>query len=141
MTKLLARRRGPAAQLMRLAVRLGPANCVTLVRAALAVAVAALAALSFTHHPPVALLVALAALALALDPVDGWIARRTGTVTASGARFDGEVDAFLILALSVYAAPAYGTWVLAIGVARYLFLAGELLVPWMRPTLPPRRWR
>ncbi|MGH2970035.1 MAG: CDP-alcohol phosphatidyltransferase family protein, partial [Solirubrobacteraceae bacterium] len=55
--------------------------------------------------------------------------------------FDGEVDAFLILALSVYVAPAYGAWVLAIGAARYLFLAGEWLVPWMRAPLPPRRWR
>jgi hypothetical protein len=58
-----------------------------------------------------------------------------------GARFDGEVDAFLILALSIYVAPAYGAWVLAIGAARYLFLAGEWLLPWMRAPLPPRRWR
>ena len=47
----------------------------------------------------------LAAVALALDPADGWLARRTGTASALGARFDGEVDAFLILALSVYVAP------------------------------------
>ncbi len=83
----------------------------------------------------------LAAVALALDAADGWLARRTGTATTLGARFDGEVDAFLILALSVYVAPEYGTWVLAIGAARYLFLAGELLLPWMRAPLPPRRWR
>ena len=69
------------------------------------------------------------------------MARRTGTATALGARFDGEVDAFLILALSVYVAPAYGAWVLAIGAARYVFLAGEWLLPWMRAPLPPRRWR
>ena len=35
----------------------------------------------------------------------------------------------------------YGAWVLAIGAARYLFLAGEWLLPWMRAPLPPRRWR
>ena len=121
--------------------RLGPASWVTLARATLAVGVAALAADSFTHDTPVALLVTLAAVALALDAVDGWVARRTGTATALGARFDGEVDAFLILALSVYVAPAYGAWVLAIGAARYLFLAGEWLLPWMRAPLPPRRWR
>jgi phosphatidylglycerophosphate synthase len=80
-------------------------------------------------------------VALALDAADGWVARRTGTATALGARFDGEVDAFLILALSVYVAPAYGAWVLAIGAARYVFLAGEWLLPWMRAPLPPRRWR
>ena len=116
----------------------GPASWVTLARATLAVGVAALAVDSFA---PVALLVALASVALALDAADGWVARRTGTATALGARFDGEVDAFLILALSVYVAPIYGAWVLAIGAARYVFLAGEWLVPWMRAPLPQRRWR
>jgi phosphatidylglycerophosphate synthase len=121
--------------------RLGPASWVTLARASLAVGVAALAADSLTHDTPAALLVTLAAVALVLDAVDGWLARRTGTATALGARFDGEVDAFLILALSVYVAPACGAWVLAIGAARYLFLAGEWLLPWMRAPLPPHRWR
>jgi phosphatidylglycerophosphate synthase len=119
----------------------GPASWVTLARAALAAGVAALAVGSFTHEEPVALIVTLAAVALVLDAADGWVARRTGTATALGARFDGEVDAFLILALSVYVAPVYGPWVLAIGAARYLFLAGEWLLPWMRAPLPPRRWR
>ena len=114
-----------------------PASRVTLVRAALAAGVAALAVVSGNA----ALVVALASVALALDLVDGWVARRTGTATPFGARFDGEVDAFLILALSVYVAPEYGWWVLAIGAARYVFLAGEWLLPWMRAPLPRRRWR
>ena len=136
MATLLARcvARGPGESL-------GPASWVTLARATLAVGVAALAADSYTHATPVVLLVTLAAVALVLDAADGWVARRTGTMTALGARFDGEVDAFLILALSVYVAPACGAWVLAIGAARYLFLAGEWLLPWMRAPLPPRRWR
>ena len=121
--------------------RLGPASWVTLARATLAVGVAALAVDSFLHGTPVALLVTLAAVALGLDLIDGWVARRTGSATALGARFDGEVDAFLIIALSVYVDHACGAWVLAIGAARYLFLAGEWLLPWMRATLPPRRWR
>jgi len=121
--------------------RLGPASWTTLARATLAVGVAALAADSFTRDTPVALLVTLAAVALVLDAVDGWLARRTGTATALGARFDGEVDAFLILALTVYVAPVSGAWVLAIGAARYLFLVGEWLLPWMRAPLPQRRWR
>jgi phosphatidylglycerophosphate synthase len=128
----LARRRGE---------RLGPASRLTLARATLAVGVAALAADSLAHDAPVALLVTLAAVALALDAADGWTARRTGTATGLGARFDGEADAFLILALSVYVAPSLGAWVLAIGAARYLFGVGEWLVPWMRAPLPPRRWR
>jgi phosphatidylglycerophosphate synthase len=120
---------------------LGPASWVTLARATLAVGVAALVADSFAHDVPVALLVGFATVALALDLLDGWVARRTGTETPLGARFDGEVDAFLILALSVYVAPELGAWVLAIGAARYVFLAGEWLLPWMRAPLPPRRWR
>jgi phosphatidylglycerophosphate synthase len=121
--------------------RLGPASWVTLARATLAVGVAALAVDSLFREAPAAVLVALAGAALALDLVDGPVARRTGTVSALGARFDGEVDAFLILALSVYAAPVFGAWVLAIGLARYAFLAGERLLPWMRAPLPARRWR
>ncbi len=121
--------------------RLEPASWITLARATLAVGVAALAADSLTHDTPVALLVTLAAVALLLDAADGAVARRTGTATALGVRFDGEVDAFLILALSVYVAPALGAWVVAIGAARYLFLVGEWLLPWMRAPLPPRRWR
>jgi phosphatidylglycerophosphate synthase len=121
--------------------RLGPASWVTLARATLAVGVAALTVDSFTHDVPVGLLVTLAAVALVLDLVDGALARRTGTATALGARFDGEIDAFLILALSVYVVPAYGAWVLAAGVARYVFLAGEWLLPWMRAPLPRRGWR
>ncbi|HET9736678.1 MAG TPA: CDP-alcohol phosphatidyltransferase family protein [Solirubrobacteraceae bacterium] len=130
-----------ARRLRRTAPAIGPASWVTLARATLAVGVAALAVDSLTHDTPVALLVTLAAVALVLDAVDGAVARRTGTATAMGARFDGEVDAFLILALSVYVAHMLGPWVLAIGTARYLFLAGEWLLPWMRAPLPPRRWR
>ncbi len=121
--------------------RLGPAGWVTLARATLALGVAALVADSFVRGVSVALLVGLAAVALALDYVDGEVARRTGTVSELGGRLDGEVDAFLILALSIYAAPIVGAWVLAIGAARYAFLAAGWLLPWMRAQLPRRDWR
>ena len=120
--------------------QLTPADWVTLARATLAVGIAALIADSFGESVPVALLVSLAAVALALDAVDGWVARRTQT-TAKGARFDAEVDAFLILILSVYVARSVGAWVLAIGAARYVFLAAGWPLPWMREPLPPRHWR
>jgi len=58
-----------------------------------------------------------------------------------GARFDAEVDAFLILILSVYVARSAGIWVLAIGAARYAFLAAGWPLPWLREPLPPRYWR
>ena len=121
--------------------RLGAANWVTLARASLAVGVAALVADSFAHRAPVTLLVSITALALALDLVDGRVARRTRTTATLGAQFDGEVDAFLILILSVYVARSAGVWVLAIGAARYAFLAAGWLLPWMREPLPPRYWR
>src|SRR6266545_4511950 len=59
--------------------RLGPADWVTLARATLAVGIAALVADSFAQPAPVTLLVSLAAVALALDAVDGWVARWTRT--------------------------------------------------------------
>src|SRR5262249_10112453 len=122
--------------------RLNPADWVTLARATLAVGVAALVADSFDEAVSVALLVSLAAVALALDAVDGWVARRTQTTATFGARFDGEVDAFLIGVLSVYVASSTGAWwVLAIGAARYVFLAAGWALPWMRRELPARDWR
>jgi phosphatidylglycerophosphate synthase len=121
--------------------RLGAADWVTLARASLAVGVAALVADSFAHRAPVTLLVSITALALALDFVDGWIARRTGTTATLGAEFDGEVDAFLILVLSVYVARSVGIWVLAIGAARYAFSMAGWVLPWMHEPLPPRYWR
>jgi phosphatidylglycerophosphate synthase len=120
---------------------LGPANRVTLARAVLVVGVAALTADSFSHAVPVAVLVLLSVVALVLDGVDGWVARRTRTMSELGARFDMEVDALLILVLSVYVARSVGPWVLAIGAARYAFLAAGLLLPWLRAPLPRRQWR
>jgi len=120
---------------------LAAADWVTLTRVSLAVGVAGLVAGSFTHRAPVAVLVSLAAAALALDAVDGWVARRTTTTETLGARFDGEADAFLILILSVYVARSQGAWVLAIGAARYAFLAAGWPLSWMRAPLPPRHWR
>ena len=119
---------------------LTPADWVTLARATFAVAIAALIAYSLRGSVPVALLVSLAAVALALDAVDGWVARRTRT-TEKGARFDAEVDAFLILILSAYVARSAGAWVLVIGAARYVFLAAGWALPWIAEPLPPRYWR
>lgn len=119
---------------------LGAANRVTLTRAVLVGGVTALAAGAWGGPTPPVLL-ALTGVALALDAVDGWVARRTGTVTALGGRFDMEVDAFVILVLSMLVARWAGAWVLLIGAARYLFVLAGWLRPWMRRTLPSRPWR
>jgi phosphatidylglycerophosphate synthase len=120
----------------RRSAALGPADRITLSRAELACAVAALA----VSDGPVALLVGLAAVALVLDGVDGRVARRTGTASSLGARFDLEIDAFLILVLSAYVAPHAGWWVLLIGAARYLLVGAGRVLPWLHGELPPRPW-
>jgi phosphatidylglycerophosphate synthase len=114
---------------------------VTLTRATLVGGVTALTVDSFDRPAPVGVLVALTTVALVLDAVDGHVARRTGTVTALGARFDMEVDAFLLLVLGVYVAAPVGAWALAIGGMRYVFVVAIWALPWMRGTLPPRYWR
>ena len=126
---------------------LGPADWVTLTRATLVGCAAALIAASFRHNASLApditarVLVTIATVALVLDGVDGYVARRTGTSSVLGARFDMEVDAFLILVLSVYVARSMGVWVLAIGAMRYAFVVATWALAWMRGSLPPRFWR
>ena len=115
----------------------GPANRVTLGRATLVGGVTALVADSFESSPPVTLFVGLTAIALILDGVDGKVARATGTSTPLGARFDMEVDAFLILVLSVYVSMEFGPWVLMIGGMRYAFVAAARAYPWLNAELPP----
>ena len=65
------------------------------------------------------------------------MARRTGTATPLGARFDAEADAFLILLLSIYVSQAYGGWVLVIGAARYALLQVGGLIPWSACAVAP----
>jgi phosphatidylglycerophosphate synthase len=118
---------------------LGPADQITAARAVLAGGVAALVADGLVGAEHVTTLVVMAALALALDLVDGYVARRTGTESAFGARFDLEVDAFLIAVLSVHVAGAFGWWVLLIGAMRYLYVGAGRISPWLRRPLPSRR--
>ncbi len=125
----------------RCSVRFGAANIVTALRSTLVGAITGLVAASFTTPIPVALLVGLVVPALALDAVDGWVARRTDTSTELGARFDMEVDAFLLLVLSAYVAQTMGLWVLAIGSMRYAFVVAGWFLPWFQRRLPPRYWR
>jgi phosphatidylglycerophosphate synthase len=116
---------------------LGPADYVTLTRATLVGSVTAMVTDTFWEPPPLALLVTIASVALALDAVDGMVARRTGTASPLGARFDMEVDAFLILVLSVLVATTLGAWVLTIGVMRYAYVAASWALKWLKAPLPP----
>lgn len=122
----------------------GAANGITFFRASLIAFVAAFAA-----EPPAAgatawwIAAGIAGIALLLDGVDGWVARRTDRATAFGARFDMEIDALaaLVLCVVLWRAGFAGGWVLLIGGMRYIFVAAGWLLPWMRRPLPPRQRR
>jgi len=118
--------------------RFGPADLVTLTRAVLVGGVTALVVDAVERADFLPPLIVLASVALAMDAIDGWVARRTGTASTFGARFDMEIDAFLILVLSAYVATRFGVWVLAIGVLRYAFVAAMRVLPWLRAPLAPR---
>jgi len=71
--------------------------------------------------------------------VDGWLARRAGTASRFGARYDVEVDALLMLALAIMAwrhAKA-GPWVLLTGLLLYLFVWAGWICAWMGAPLSP----
>ncbi|WP_018861731.1 CDP-alcohol phosphatidyltransferase family protein [Thioalkalivibrio sp. ALJ3] len=123
----------------------GPANRVTLARAAIATPLGALvlAPVAVPDTTVMLWILALAGTALILDGVDGAVARRTGSRTAFGARFDMELDAAIILALSilVWWMTAVGPWVVLIGAMRYVFLGAQRIWPWLAADLPPSRRR
>jgi phosphatidylglycerophosphate synthase len=122
--------------------RFGAANQITTVRALLVSLI-----VSLVGEPRTAAIAASAAgVSLAvtmLDGVDGWLARRLGTASAFGARFDMETDALLILALSMLAwrYEKAGAWVVASGALRYGFVVAGGLWRWLRAPLPPSRRR
>lgn len=140
-----------AVGLRRAGGRVGPADAVTLVRATIGCTIAGLVVDAGVRSAPAtgtesgargpSGILPLSTAALLLDAADGAVARRTGTESAFGARFDGEVDAFLIAILSLHAARTHGPWVLLAGLARYGFWAAGTLAPWLRRPLPPRPWR
>jgi phosphatidylglycerophosphate synthase len=123
------------------ALTVGPANAVSLAKSTMVAGAAALVTTAVQRPAATTTIVVLAGIALGLDACDGWVARRTRSASAFGARFDGEVDAFLILVLSVQVARALAWWVVAIGLMRYVFGLAGVAWPWLRGALPARRWR
>ena len=124
------------------ALRFGWANVATATRSTLVGLVAGLVGTAILGGAvSVPLLLGLTIPALALDAVDGWLARHTGSASELGARFDMEVDAFLLLVLSAYVSIGLGPWVLAIGLMRYAYVAAGWLLPWLNGALPYRYWR
>lgn len=125
--------------------RFGLCNALTLGRAAL-IAVLAAVALSPAHlaEPQAGwTALGLALIALALDGLDGWAARRAALASAFGARFDMEVDTALalVLAVLVWLSGKVGVWVFALGLMRPAFVVAGLALPRLRRPLPPALWR
>jgi phosphatidylglycerophosphate synthase len=120
----------------------GVANLITASRAVLVVAIAGAGLASATPRTA-GVVVAVGTVAALLDLADGWVARRTGTASPFGARFDMEVDAALVLVLSalVWRNGVTGPWVLASGLMRYAFVALARPWPWLARPLPPSRRR
>lgn len=115
-----------------------PADRVTLLRAVLVALCAVMAVPQLFTGPGTDLfLPVLGGTAFLLDGVDGFVARRTGTASAAGARFDGATDAALVLVLSIAAAAVAGPWTLAIGGMYYVFVAAGFFRPHLRAILPP----
>ncbi|NUL59533.1 CDP-alcohol phosphatidyltransferase family protein [Brevibacterium luteolum] len=114
------------------------ADCVTCVRLGMLLVV--IAAIAVHPGPGFGwLAVGIAIPMLALDLVDGLIARATVT-TAAGARFDERVDATVVLVLAAALVPLYGAWCLISGLAHFAFRAGAALRPAWKGELPPS-WR
>lgn len=117
---------------------IGLCNLVTLLRLGLTMSL--VTPLLAGTAPPVWGIFTVGVLALSLDGVDGWLARRQGLSSTFGARFDMEVDSALslVLALNALVAGSVGPAVLVLGVARYVFGAAGLAFPWLARPLPDR---
>lgn len=116
----------------------GPANMVTLGRAAMMAFLAGAAFAPELMQSNVWLYFGVAIVAFALDGVDGMIARATAMTSPFGARFDMEVDAALgaALCLLLLTSGTVGFEILVLGFTRYVFVAAGFIWPWLMAPLP-----
>jgi phosphatidylglycerophosphate synthase len=73
-----------------------------------------------------------------MDGIDGYLARRDGTATRYGARFDMEIDALFgaVLSLTILSAGIAGPLILILGFMRYVFVGANYMLPWLNGSLP-----
>ncbi len=128
--------------------RFGFANTATLVRLNLAAFLLAVAITTLWFAEPAALpllwiVFTVAAVALVLDGVDGWLARRRREVSDFGSRMDMAADtAFTIITtLCLVSFGLVGAWVLLIGLMRPAFVAAAWIWPALSSPLPESRGR
>lgn len=125
-------------------MRFGPANTITAIRAGITCVIGgSVIEAALLVEPAMAVwiwgFVLAAVVTLFLDGFDGYLARRLGTNSDFGARFDMEVDAVLILLLSimVFVLGKASWWVILIGGMRYLFVAAQYFDNRLRGKLEP----
>ena len=96
----------------------GYPNLVTTLRLVLILSAGALLTVA-----PHGLILALLATNVALDMLDGFVARRKEQVTRLGGTFDGETDAIFVLIAYLYflLADGIGAWILVPGVLPYAY--------------------
>jgi len=127
--------------------RFGVANALTWTRLVLVCVFAGIVAATTTARDSLSptgwwFFFGVATTALILDGCDGFFARRHGTASTFGGRFDMEVDAFFILLLSVLAMvlEKAGVWVLLSGALRYLYVIAGWIIPQLAAPIPAH-WR
>lgn len=116
--------------------RVGGANVITLLRLAI---VGVLLSILLAGGGRPEIVIPLGTVALGLDGVDGYLARRQRLASPFGASFDTEVDSAFALVLAACAAsgPA-GPVALLLGLPRYLFWLAGRAMPWLNGHLEPR---
>ena len=115
----------------------GWANAVTAGRAVVVGAVGA-----WPGEAPAGLLALVVLGLFALDGVDGYLARRRGTVSELGALFDMETDSFFVLmvVLVLFERGDLGAWVLVGGLLRYAYVLVRAAVPARNPEVARSRF-
>ena len=116
--------------------QLGWANAVTASRAVIVWAVGV-----GLGDAPAELLALIVLGLLALDGVDGYLARRRGTSSELGALFDMETDSFFVLTvvLVLFQRGDLGAWILVAGVLRYFYVLLRAVVPPRNPDVQRSR--
>jgi phosphatidylglycerophosphate synthase len=86
---------------------------------------------SLGYDAPALVVSAAVLILMALDGLDGFLARRFGLASDFGAHFDAEVDALLVITLGaiLWQRERFGAWILWPGLLRYGYLLLLLAVP------------
>ena len=115
----------------------GYANWVTLFRFLLVTLLAALFPILSDW-----LILVVAILSLILDGIDGYLARKHNQITALGAYFDMETDAYftIIICAVLFLTKDVPVWILLIGCLRYIYVLLLYLLKWQHRSESSTYW-